>query len=111
MSKGSRLDIAASQAIVACISIGAGSMTNFKVNGLLISQLVEWNNHCVIDHNYGGVCADGKLIVRLYPSDTWSCDEQHTKGYVYNRIDSSKVPDVKNVKKRMKKTPNTSVIE
>lgn len=110
MSKGSRLDSDVCQALVGCISIGPGHMTNLKVNGLLITGRVEWNDHCIIDHNYGGVYADGKLVVRLYPADVWSADEQYNNR-VYNRFDSAKIPDVEKVKKRMKKDANTTVVE
>lgn len=73
----------------ACISMGAGSMTNFYVNGKLVLKKVSWKEHCIVDSYYGGLVCDRKLVHRFGLRDKWSAETMTNKGTVYNSVDAS----------------------
>lgn len=92
-----------SAALRACISMGAGSMTNFYVNGKLVLKKVSWKEHCIVDSYYGGLVCDRKLVHRFGLRDKWGAETMTNKGTVYNSVDASLIEDVEEVKRKSAK--------
>jgi hypothetical protein len=92
-----------SNAIVRTIGIGPGNLTQFKINGELKFEKVEWKSYCIVDCNYGGLICDNKLICRFGPNDAWSIAIQNVNGTSINGVDASRIKDVEKVKSRTAK--------
>ena len=88
--------------IVSCISIGPGSLFDIVVNGTPIADIVTWETHCILDVNYGGIWCDKKLIAPLKSGDTWSASKMINKGHLYYLLDSTRMKDAEQVKKRLR---------
>lgn len=91
------------QGIRGCVSVGPGSLTNFRVNGKLVAKRVTWKEYCILDVLYGGLVCDSKLVARMHKGDAWSADKMINRGTVVNRIDETAVPNVEEVKRKSAK--------
>lgn len=102
MSKGQKrtLEPELTKAITKCISIGAGSIDDFSVNGKLVHKRVTWKKYCILDASYGGLICDNKLVHRLAPGDKWSAATMEND-IVINGIDTTLLAgDVEALKKK-----------
>lgn len=88
------------RAIVGCVSIGGGDMTNVSVNGVIVKEKVVWKTYCIMDPLYGGLVCDNELVVRITPKDTWSGEVMNNYGIVVNRVDAKQFKDVEEVKRK-----------
>ena len=91
-------------AIRGCVSVGAGYVTEFSVNGTIVEDRVEWKQYAVIDPYYGGLICDNKLVVSIKLGDAWSAKEMTNYGTVLNSVDVSRIDtDVEELKRKTSK--------
>ena len=92
------------KAIRGCVSIGSGDISNLRVNGKLVKEIIEWKDYCILDPLYGGIICDGEIVVRFNTDDTWSVDVMHNHNIVVNSIDASLIENLEKATKQLKRS-------
>jgi len=98
-----QLDPETTNAITASVSIGEGFIVNFSMNGKLVKDKIRWKEFCILDAAYGGLICDNELIVKFSAKDTWFAESMTNYGIVFNSVDSTKMENVEEVKRKSSK--------